>query len=506
MKTNQIVDITILIYAKDTKKELRRTLRALKDDYQKKAENFTWEIIVLDDNPSPSISAEQLGSILPGVKVVHNSSFGQSAFDFIKQSYSLASGKLIGLWTDASYIASPGTLHHAYNAWLSDSKSVIGLLSFQLGFDVHSRSVLEGFTEVVEQDLLKSVSWLKDGYKLFDISVLEEPSNGWFGCLNNCNVFFLDRELFSKIINESLFPENNFSFSLWKMAVDYSKGNPWIILGEAVFKQCNLKKEKQNRKVPTKSPDVLITWNAPKYIGTLDEKHYSLGTPKVTEIMRRAHSVRGRKFQIDLSTSVLGKIQNGTMRTKYKGLRLAKNPFDLALYSQVIQSLRPQSIIEVGTSEGGSAIWLIDQCFSHGLSNTHLHTIDIKPPALTHEKISFYEGDSIHPDDTFPTEIIKNSPHPWLVIEDSAHTYESVKAALEYFDKILKPDDVIVIEDGCVADLVGKNYRSLDDGPNRAVREFLLATEDRYEIDSSLCDFYGHNVTYAPNAWLRRIN
>ena len=43
------------------------------------------------------------------------------------------------------------------------------------------------------------------------------------------------------------------------------------------------------------------------------------------------------------------------------------------------------------------------------------------------------------------------------------------------------------------------------DGPNRAVSEFLEARPQSYEIDLSLCDHFGRNVTYNPNGWLRRL-
>jgi cephalosporin hydroxylase len=36
------------------------------------------------------------------------------------------------------------------------------------------------------------------------------------------------------------------------------------------------------------------------------------------------------------------------------------------------------------------------------------------------------------------------------------------------------------------------------------VEQFLQARAGAYEIDRALCDFYGENVTYNPNAWLRR--
>ena len=184
-------------------------------------------------------------------------------------------------------------------------------------------------------------------------------------------------------------------------------------------------------------------------------------------------------------------------------MRLCKNPFDLALYLRLLQQLAPRTIIEIGASEGGSALWFVDQCRALQLE-TEVLSIDLIPPSVEAKGLTFFHGDSSRPGESFPTERIANAPHPWLVIEDSAHTYQSVRAVLRYFDAFLKSGDYIVIEDGVVADLQGQAYRKYEDGPNRAVAEFLMHAAGRYRIDSATCDFYGSNLTYCPNGWLVR--
>lgn len=218
--------------------------------------------------------------------------------------------------------------------------------------------------------------------------------------------------------------------------------------------------------------------------------------------MRRIEALRDRRFATSLPSSALESIQSGTLKTRYKGLRLCKNPFDLVLYLQLIQRLKPQTIIEVGTSEGGSAIWFDDLCTALGLG-TRILSFDIAPPGLeSTPTVQFFEADAGDPEGTFPTEMLKNAPHPWLVVDDSAHTYLTVSRLLRYFDNLVHPGDYVVVEDGIVADLEGLHYEAFDDGPNRAVADFLESRQARYRIDSSLCDFYGYNVTYCPNAWL----
>lgn len=218
--------------------------------------------------------------------------------------------------------------------------------------------------------------------------------------------------------------------------------------------------------------------------------------------MKLVESVRGRKFAVGLSSEQLLHIQAGTLKNRYKGLRFCKNPFDVILYMQLLEHLRPSTIIEIGTSEGGSAVWFRDMCQALGL-NTRILTFDISPPAdLIEPGIHVGHVDSYDPDGTLPTGLFSTFPHPWLVIDDSAHTYESVLAVLRYFNRLVQPGDYVVVEDGVVADLPGAQYEQYEDGPNRAVKAFLEETGDKYVIDEKRCDFFGPNLTYCPNAWL----
>ena len=91
------------------------------------------------------------------------------------------------------------------------------------------------------------------------------------------------------------------------------------------------------------------------------------------------------------------------------------------------------------------------------------------------------------------------------MIEDSSHHYAHSSAVLEYFDAFLQPGDYIVVEDGVVAQLSADHYRQYDNGPNRAVADFLAAHGADYAIDAGLCDTFGHNATYNPNGWLKRV-
>jgi len=218
----------------------------------------------------------------------------------------------------------------------------------------------------------------------------------------------------------------------------------------------------------------------------------------------RALSVLGRSFDSAIPRKLLDSLQSGVMRNSYRGIPFLKSPFDICLYMQLISRLKPLTVIEIGTKFGGSALWFADMLTVHGLAG-RVVTVDIKPQVqFIDHRITVKEGDARSLNDAITDDFMDSLPHPWLVIEDSAHSFETTLAVLRYFDPRLAPGDYIVVEDGVVSYLSGKRYRQYEDGPNLAIKQFLAANGERYLIDTELCDYFGYNVTYNPNAWLRR--
>src|SRR5574341_1488997 len=218
----------------------------------------------------------------------------------------------------------------------------------------------------------------------------------------------------------------------------------------------------------------------------------------------RGTSVLDRNFDSAIPRKLLDSIQSGVMRSSYRGIPFLKSPFDICLYLQLISRLKPLTVIEIGTKFGGSALWFADMLTTHGLAG-RVVTVDINPQiGFSDDRIIVKQGDARSLDEVFTDGFIDSLAHPWLVVEDSAHLFETTLAVLRYFDRKLVAGDYIVVEDGVVSYLSATRYRSYKDGPNLAVQQFLSANSQRYSIDTELCDYFGHNVTYNPNGWLKR--
>ena len=149
----------------------------------------------------------------------------------------------------------------------------------------------------------------------------------------------------------------------------------------------------------------------------------------------------------------------------YAGARLSKFPEDLRVYEHLLWEARPDTVIELGTDRGGSALWFRDRLRTlHAYGRTEREprviSIDVDQsrarPALAAAdpgyaaEIELLEADVADP--ALPDRVAA-SLRPQarcLVVEDSAHEFASTLAALEGFARFVAPGGYFVVEDGCV--------------------------------------------------------
>ena len=213
--------------------------------------------------------------------------------------------------------------------------------------------------------------------------------------------------------------------------------------------------------------------------------------------------VLGRSNLSNIPRQYLQPIQEGTLLYEWKGVICAKNPFDLALYSTLIWRLKPKTIIEIGTYYGGSALWLADLTENYGL-NTQILSIDIDNRVeFSHSRIEFRAGNARKLESVLTDDELRRFERPMIVIDDADHFYETSLAVLRFFDPWMRSGEYFLMEDG-IADSFGVEDR-YNGGPNRAIIEFMAEAGDRYRVDESYCDYFGHNVTWNTNGYLKRL-
>lgn len=192
-------------------------------------------------------------------------------------------------------------------------------------------------------------------------------------------------------------------------------------------------------------------------------------------------------------------ICDGHHNVSYRGVRYIRCPFDYIIYQMIINEIKPDLIIEVGTNAGGGALYMAD--IMDNVGHGEVHTIDIvdmveNELVKNHPRIKRFLGG-------YQSYDLKQAEgfHTILVIDDGSHTYEDVIASLEKFKSIPTKDSYFIVEDGIIDEL---GYPDYNGGPLRAIEEFTN-TNSEYVIDRRWCDFFGKNATFNVNGYLKKI-
>jgi cephalosporin hydroxylase/glycosyltransferase involved in cell wall biosynthesis len=525
--------LSVIVVGYNMARELPRTIHSLSPALQRNISEQDYEILVVDNGSKAPPTSEDVRSWASNARLLAVENPTRSPVPAINMGLNEARGDIAGVLIDGARMASPGLLAGALEASRLHPRTVVGTLAFHLGPDVQMRSVHAGYDQAVEDLLLEASRWEDDPYRLYDISVLAGSSaRGWFATPSETNAIFLSREHWRELGGyDSRFvaPGGGLAnLDIWERLCDDPTSRIVMLMGEATFHQVHGGIATNNKQSPWHefhAEYVAIrgkNYEAPTLVPTLIGKPHptclrsleeSLAILRGKSLQRAADPVAlpivspegARDFGTALPGPLLDRMQDGVMRTLYRGVPFLKSPLDIGLYMQLFSRLRPRTVIEIGCRFGGSALWFADMMTNHGVSEPRVISVDTQPLAeYDDRRIQIVPGDAATLVVCLTQQLLEQCPRPWLVVEDSSHMFKHTEAVLEFFHSWLEPGDYIVIEDRVVTHLSGEQYGRYENGPNRAVSAFLAREGAHYRVDTDLCDFYGKNVTYNPNGWLRR--
>ena len=239
----------------------------------------------------------------------------------------------------------------------------------------------------------------------------------------------------------------------------------------------------------------------------------NFGTASLTKTNRFV-SITERADTSDLPRDVWGSLQANPFVQNWRTIVLNKGPLEIALYPMLLHELRPQTIIELGAFNGGSAVWLADHVELFQLESV-IYSLDIDL-SLLHEKakmdkrIHFIQGDCNDLSLTLSHELLTTLPHPWLVIEDS---HVNLIGILEYFHNHgLQSEDYLIVED--TNQFMWDYWREhwddqaeVERGYQKIIefRKWLMSHANEYLIDTHYQDMYGQNGSKCWNSILKRV-
>jgi len=161
-------------------RESRRSLHSLLPEYQNGITSDDYEVIALDNGSSLPLDGKWVESLSPNFRYKYFDTESVSPCVGINYAVSLAKAENILIIIDGARILTPGMLN--YSLLVADlfPRYFAYSIAMHIGNESQNISMLKGYNQDREDELLKTINWHKNGYSLFSISCLAGSSKGGF--------------------------------------------------------------------------------------------------------------------------------------------------------------------------------------------------------------------------------------------------------------------------------------------------------------------------------------
>jgi len=226
--------------------------------------------------------------------------------------------------------------------------------------------------------------------------------------------------------------------------------------------------------------------------------HYHTNVPNAQQFFEMRHELINDLASIDRSQAVTVLRELIPKKFEYvwtwRGVPVIRMPEDLMLQQEIIVSEKFTQIIEIGIARAGGLLFAADMQSIAGIKTPRVigvdrlifnHAREALEASGAMDSFVLIEGDSL---DSGTLDLVAQELDPnekSLLILDSSHHEDHVRAELELYGEVLAPGSIVVICDTLI-DEMGKGFfpeRPWNDGrgPLAAVSSFLRENHERWE-------------------------
>ena len=234
--------ITVVVVFHNMRREARRTLYSLTDRYQRDVAANDYEVVAIDSASDEPLDPAWVSGLGQNFRYIRWDTSSQSPCGALNHGVECANAPLVMCLIDGARILSPGVMQYVLRASTLDEHPFIYTLAMHLGDRPQYYLVEEGYNQQREDELLATIDWESNGYRLFDISCVAGSSGkGFFSPLRESNCFAMKKADYMALGGLDTRFESpggglaNLDF--FNMVHEAGTLRPIMLLGEATFHQ-----------------------------------------------------------------------------------------------------------------------------------------------------------------------------------------------------------------------------------------------------------------------------
>ena len=193
--------LSVVVVCHEMPAQVENTLRSLLPPYQRNIACDDYEIILVD-NGSTRMLDEDVQKMAPNIRYVYippvEASPNPAAA--LNRGVTLARAPLVCLMIDGARLLTPEVFAWGLLLMALGQDNVVEVRGWHLGPKFQPESIAEGYDEKVERELLASVRWQENGYRLFDVAASSAQTRlGLSAKTTESNCLFMTSKFFARI-------------------------------------------------------------------------------------------------------------------------------------------------------------------------------------------------------------------------------------------------------------------------------------------------------------------
>jgi cephalosporin hydroxylase len=523
------VDLSVVVVVYNMRREAPRTLHSLSRAYQEGIHGTSYEVVVVENG---SDDDERLGGELVrdfGPEFRYLDLAGEaspSPVGALNRGIEITRGRSLALMIDGAHVLTPGVLRFGLQGLATYAPAIVATQQWYVGPGQQGAAMDDGYDQAYEDLLFDRIQWPGNGYRLFEIGHFVGERD-WLDGLWESNCVFVTRAQLEQVGGfEERFsmPGGGYAnLELYERLGSSPDVTVCSILGEGSFHQVHGGTTTNQTDAAERRSRVFgygqhyADLRGRAFRGPGKPIHFvgriSTGAARRTKPRRlstpvfgsAAEAVDGRPDQPtpipdDLRWAFTDAVwQNLPWRgTTWLGAPIHTAPTDLLAYQEIVSTVRPAWVIDIGTSDQGRATFLASVCDLIG----HGQVLSIRDPdgddPATHPRLHCCAGPPVDPATRDHVHALVGAGSAVVVLGACADR-AATAAQFEAYADLVGVGSYVVVTDTIVN---GRPvWPSFGPGPAEAVKQ-ILTRHGEFVADPGMEKYA---LSFNPGGFLRRV-
>ncbi len=189
-------ELTAVVAFFNMRREAARTLFTLSAEYQLDVTADEYNIIAIDNGSLEPLNPREIESLGSNISYRFVETESMSPAAALNAAVDSIDSRLILCMIDGARMVTPNLVRRALDETVRNPGSFVYAPSFHLGSQLQNDSVINGYDQTVEDDLLDTIDWRADGTRLFSISNVRAVPERLMAPTFESNCFVMERQRF----------------------------------------------------------------------------------------------------------------------------------------------------------------------------------------------------------------------------------------------------------------------------------------------------------------------